>query len=87
MNEKYKGKQTGLGHFKHLLDADFIDLAYSHEQTIQRIVEILNGDDQKKNNRFTFIKSFIRPAGIEQSASEVMAEAIIKRALKKYGAR
>jgi hypothetical protein len=80
LDEKYKSKQTGLGHFKHLLDADFIDLTYSHEQTIQRIAEILEGNDTKKSNRLKFVNNFIRPAGLEQSASAVMAHAIIERA-------
>jgi hypothetical protein len=76
MDDRYKNKQTGLGHFKHLIDGDFIEMTHGHAQTIQSFAKIINGRDDKKDNRIKFVNSFIRPSGIDRQASEVMADTI-----------
>lgn len=83
MNDRYKRKQTGLGHFQHLLDGNFIELTDNHDRTLERIIELLDGDDQKRDNRLRFIRNFIRPAGMDKQASEVMAETIQRSAIDK----
>jgi hypothetical protein len=64
-------------HFKHLMDAEFIEVATSFPELIDKIEKILVGDDDKRDNRQKFVRQFIRPKGIGISPSLVMAKAII----------
>lgn len=64
-------------HFKHLMDADFIEVANSYSDLIAHIKRILAGSDTKKKNRQLFVHNFIRPAGIEIPAAKVTEGAIL----------
>jgi len=83
MTEHYRSTQTGVGHFRHLLDADFLEVAHSYSEAASVIAAILAGRDSKKEQRRRFVQQFIRPRGMDTSASEIMARAIEAAALRK----
>jgi hypothetical protein len=83
--DHYRAKQTGTGHFRHLLQADFLEVARSFSEASSIIAGILEGRDAKKDQRKRFVREFIRPPGMDKPASEVMAEAIEAAARAKNG--
>lgn len=68
--------QTGIPHFRHLLDADFLELARGMDEFVRAAVRLLAGVDEKKRQRGQFVRDFVRPQGVETPALRVMAEAI-----------
>jgi hypothetical protein len=83
ITDQYRSKQTGLGHFQHLLRGDFLEVTHSLRESASVIASILSGEDDKKEQRLRFIRDFIRPHGLDKSASEIMAKAIEYAALRK----
>ena len=83
MDEEYNFKQSGQGHFGHLLDADFLEITHSFEESVAVLADILSGKDSKKAQRQRFVTRFIRPHGMDRPASEIMAKAIEAAALRK----
>ncbi len=76
MTEHYHNTQGGLGHFKHLIDADFLEIAGSFGAATNIVAAILQGRDLKREQRRRFVQEFIRPRGIETPAADIMAKAI-----------
>jgi hypothetical protein len=76
MNEHYRATQTGVGHFRHLMGAGFMEVATSFTQASDMLAQIVSGNDGKGALRRRFVEEFIRPVGIERPASEVMATLI-----------
>jgi hypothetical protein len=76
MNEHYRATQTGVGHFRHLTDAGFMEVATSFKEASENLARIISGRDEKRSERRRFVEEFIRPLGIEKPASEVMATLI-----------
>lgn len=64
-------------HFKHLMDADFIEVANSYSDLVAHVKRILAGSDIKKKNRQLFVRDFIRPAGVGIPAARVTEGAIL----------
>jgi hypothetical protein len=83
MTEHYRNTQGGIGHFKHLLDADCLEIAKGFAEATDIIAAIRRGRDLKKEQRRSFVKEFIRPHGMRSSASQIMAKAIEAAALRK----
>ena len=71
--EEYRDTQEKSGHFHHLTDAGFIFTTRSMDDVSQYLKSVMNGQDPHKKARQRFVTSFIRPCGIEQQSSEVMA--------------
>ena len=76
LNDYYRHSQSGLGHFQHLVDGDFIEISSSFSEAAERLAKIKLGIDRMKENRKNFVKEFVRPIGIDQSPSQKMAEEI-----------
>ena len=72
--------QEKRAHFKHLMDADFIEVAKDYAELVDCTERIIKGADVKKANRRDFVHRFLRPQGVYIPASEVMAEAILATA-------
>jgi hypothetical protein len=64
-------------HFKHLMDADFIEIANGYGELIDRVMRILSGIDSKWENRRKFVYQFIRPKGLDIPSSKIMAGALL----------
>ena len=76
MNDYYQHTQAHLGHFRHLLAGDFIEIANSFSEAAELLDEIIDGEDRKIDNRRQFVEQFIRPLGLHESASRIMADVI-----------
>jgi hypothetical protein len=76
MTGHYRNTQEGVGHFKHLLDADFLEIAQGFAEAAVIIGAILDSRDLKKEQRRRFVMNFIRPCGMNTPASQIMAKAI-----------
>ena len=73
---QYGFKQSERGHFRHLLNADFMEVTHSFPEAASVIAGILAGKDSKKAQRHRFVLDFIRPCGLDRPASEIIAKAI-----------
>lgn len=64
-------------HFKHLMDAEFIEVAKDFSELVERTMRIVSGIDALRENRRKFVRDFIRPHGLTVPATRVMAGAIL----------
>lgn len=76
MTAHYRQTQENLGHFKHLLDGDFLEIGHGFQEAVAIVEAVLQGRDAKAEQRRRFVGAFIRPHGIDRPASGIMAEAI-----------
>lgn len=86
LDERYRDTQSAIGHFQHLLNGEFLHIADHHESAVSLVAEIAGGNDQLAGNRREFVRSFIRPCGLDKPASDVVAEVIRLAASGKAGA-
>jgi hypothetical protein len=80
---QYGFKQSERGHFRHLLNGNFLEVSDSFPEAASVITGILAGNDSKNAQRSKFVRDFIRPHGLDKSASEIIAKAIESAALRK----
>lgn len=76
LTEASKPKQSGLGHFQHLLNGDFLEIAESYEQAAAIFAGIIAGRDARREQRQQFVRDFIRPRGIDQPVAPLMGKII-----------
>jgi hypothetical protein len=76
LTESSKPRQSGLGHFQHLLNGDFLEIAQSYQKAAAIFADILAGRDARQAQRQRFVRNFIRPRGIDQPVSALMAQVI-----------
>ncbi len=76
IDPRYQSAQSGMGHFRHLLDGGFLHVATSYGQAAALLGEILVGKDPLADGRRAFVRRFVRPRGLGQPAAIVMADAI-----------
>jgi hypothetical protein len=75
MTEQYRYEHR-MGHFRYLLDAGFLEIAHSTNESATLLSDILEGLDKNAGYRRKFVQQFARPWGDGHSASYVMARAI-----------
>ena len=73
---RYQRTQVESAHFKHLLRADFIEIAEGFEHAAELISRIEKGADIKASKRKNFVRDFMRPHGVEKPAAPIMGRAI-----------
>jgi hypothetical protein len=76
VSDEFFDQQGRTGHFRHLLDADFLELSADVGELAARVGRVLDGVDDKAEGRRRFVESFLRPRGIELAASSVVADTI-----------
>jgi hypothetical protein len=76
IDDRYYSSQTGMGHFRHLINGNFLYVERSYQDTVRRLASILHGHDEKRENRRKFVREFVRPKGIDQAASHLVADAL-----------
>jgi hypothetical protein len=79
MSSHGRGDITGVGHFHHLLDADFLYVSHDFQEASGQIQMLLLGRDEKSENRKRFVRDFIRPDGLDRCAG-----ALIVRELEEF---
>ncbi|MDZ4296011.1 MAG: hypothetical protein U1A16_01420 [Patescibacteria group bacterium] len=76
MAEEYRVTQEQTKHFQHMLEGGALELATSPEEFCTIVARLLDGRDEKRENRAAFIKRFIRPRGRDTEVGEVVAQEI-----------
>ena len=76
-SSQFELTQMGIPHSRHLLDAGFLELPHTFEETADVMLRILNGDDAKKEKRRNFVLNFVRPNGAGIPATDVMERSIM----------
>ena len=76
LTEASKPKQSGLGHFQHLLNGEFLEIAKSYPKAAEILADTLADRDARQVQRQRFVRDFFRPRGIDQPVSTLMAKVI-----------
>jgi hypothetical protein len=79
--DEFWAAQGRTGHFRHLLEGDFLEVASDIADAVQRIVRVVDGADEKREQRAEFIRWFLRPCGVDRPAARVVADVIERSAL------
>jgi hypothetical protein len=87
MSSHGHGDVTGVGHFHHLMDANFLYVAHGFYEASDRLQLILMGRDEKAEHRKRFVHDFIRPGGLKRRAGSLIAREIEALVLKKAKSR
>jgi hypothetical protein len=74
-----------LPHFHHLLDAEFLDAANGAQNVPPILMRLMDGRDERADNRRRFVNEFIRPHGMKKNAADAYADAIEKIFSKEEG--
>lgn len=78
VDEKYKDAQFDMEYFRQIMKSGAAAMAYSPEEAAEIVGGLLFGSDQRRENRKTFIRDYIRPHGLGVSAGETAAAEIEK---------
>lgn len=84
MAQRFEQTQM-LPHFHHLADADFLDTASGAQNVPLILMQLIDGRDERAENRRRFVNEFIRPHGMKKNAADAYADAIEKIFSKKEG--
>jgi hypothetical protein len=80
VSERHRAGQIERGHFQYLVEGGFLETVADFGAAVEAIAAILAGRDPRREQRARFVESFLRPAGRERPAGEVMARAIVDTA-------
>lgn len=78
MSDKYSKTQKEAVHFQQLLKSQTLYLAKSNQDLLNIIQKLITNKDKLSENRQQFVKDFIRPKGLKNSAGGLAAREIIK---------
>lgn len=75
--EEFRPNQEGTLHFHYLVDGGLLTVSRSFDEHCAQLTSILDGntDDVLRRQR-EFVRSFVRPLGLDVSATRVMADAV-----------
>jgi len=74
--DEFYDTQGRTGHFRHLLAANFLEIARDADEVAERVASILAGADEKASGRRFFTEWFLRPCGIERPATLEVVDTI-----------
>ena len=72
----YQKTQLSAEHFKELLAADVLEVLSDSSQVVDKLKELIRGDDRKQAGRQEFVKKFVRPHGLATPAGYMAALAV-----------
>jgi hypothetical protein len=70
--ERYAATQSQSGHFHHLEDSGCLYLTRNLPETADALAGLLAGRDPNADARRAFVQAFVRPWGLERTASDAM---------------
>jgi hypothetical protein len=76
VSDEFHAVQGRTGHFRHLRDADFLEVSNDMDETAGRVARILDGADERSEERRRFAEAFLRPRGLETRASTIVADTL-----------
>lgn len=79
--DEFWAAQGRTGHFRHLIKGDFLEVASDVASATQRIARIIDGADEKRQQRLEFVRWFLRPCGLDRPAAHVVADLIERSAV------
>lgn len=74
---QYSASQAESGHFRHLLNGNFLEVADNFEHAALLIKNILEGKDRFAVQRKAFVSSFIRPNGVGRAVGPIITQALL----------
>jgi hypothetical protein len=74
--DTYWPAQGRTGHFRHLLKGEFLEICRDMNDVAAHVRRIMNGADDRAEQRREFTRWFIRPSGLDVPASDVVASVI-----------
>ncbi len=87
IDDRYRGWQTDMGHFWHLMKGDFLEVQYSFDAAVDAIAGVLKGQDVKCEQRRKFVRDFVRPNGIDRPVTDLFCTALTLAAQRKTAAQ
>tara|TARA_R110000850_G_scaffold125586_16_gene244066 strand:- start:1777 stop:3138 length:1362 start_codon:yes stop_codon:yes gene_type:complete len=82
IDKRYESAQAGMGHFRHMLDGGFLQVAHSYGEAASCLGAILQGHDRLQDARRQFVARFVRPCGLNEPVAGILAHAIVSGATK-----
>jgi len=80
VSDEFYEQQGRTGHFRHLLEADFLEVCADVDAVAAGVARVLGGADQKAAGRRQFVERFLRPRGVRIPARSVVADTILELA-------
>jgi hypothetical protein len=75
--DEFRPNQEGTLHFHYLIDGGLLTVSRSLEEHAAQLSSVLHGDDADMRARARqFVRSFVRPLGLEVRSTDVMADAV-----------
>lgn len=76
VTEEHAATQRDIPHFRHLLDAGFLETPQTFDEAAATIDRLLADQDDRAGRRRQFVRDFVRPAGLDVPAATVLRDAI-----------
>jgi len=75
--DEFRPNQEGTLHFHYLIDGGLLTVSRSLEEHAAQLSSVLHGDDSDMRARARqFVRSFVRPLGLDVRSTDVMADAV-----------
>ena len=84
VDDRFRATQEGTLHFAHL--ADVLVTARSWDEHLDQLAQVLADPDSRREPLERFVRSFVRPAGVDRPAAPLLADAV-ERAARLRGRR
>jgi len=76
VSDEFFDQQGRTGHFRHLVEADFLEVSRDVSEVAARIARVLEGVDERAAGRRRFAEAFLRPRGVDTPARSVVVDTI-----------
>lgn len=83
LDDQFKGTQEGTIHFHHLVEGGLLKVANDLPQHVEQMAEVLCDTSASCEQVLGFIRSFVRPHGLEKPCTPLVADAIESLASRK----
>ena len=72
----FRASQEGTLHFHYLTDGGLLEVARNFDEHLAQLSRALSNPNETKQQVQTFIANFVRPAGLDQPATQIVVDAI-----------
>lgn len=76
LDDQFKGTQEGTLHFHHLVEGGLLNVANDLPRHVEQMAEVLRDTGASREQVLGFIRSFVRPHGLEKPCTPFVADAI-----------
>ncbi len=75
----FRDTQDGTLHFRYLKEGGLVEVASDLDEHREQLTRLIRDGDTERERRDQFIQEFIRPHGLDRSATEILAETILEQ--------